>query len=116
MKVAVDIDGTITKWPAACLAIMTAFPDSVILTGYSGRQPVAYEKLLQERIAQLTPIIGVPQRLIHICVGRSISHIAELKGQYCRDNHIDLLIDDHDEYCAAVRKLSPKTAVWKALR
>lgn len=114
MKVAVDIDGTITRWPKACLAIMNAFPGAWILTGYAG-PPLPYEELQRQRIEQLTPILGEVQQPIHICVASSIRGIAKLKGQFCRDRMIDLFIDDHELYCSEVRRISPRTAVLRSI-
>lgn len=116
MRVCVDIDNTLTRWPDACLGILIAFPESWLLTGYSGPQPIDQDSLQYDRRMQVREYIGDLMRPIHICVGNSIHHIGILKGEFCRDNQIDLLIDDNEIYCKAVRKISPRTAVWRAIQ
>ena len=115
MRVAVDIDGTITRWPVACKAILAVFADAVILTG-NLHNGMTQAQLVAGRVEQLRPYIGEATNRIVVCVGSSVQEVGRIKGEFCRDNLIDLLIDDSDIYLDAVRRISPGTARWKAMQ
>ena len=115
MRIAVDIDGTITRWPNQCRVILDTFPDAMILTG-NITNGMTQEQLVEGRRAQLLPFIGEKTRTIVVCTGTTVAGVAHAKGEYCRDNQIDLLIDDSDIYLDAVARLSPKTARWKSMQ
>lgn len=115
MKVAVDIDGTITRWPAACKAVLDAFPDAVILTG-NIENGATQEQFVTARREQLRQYIGETDRDIVVCVGCSVPDVARLKGEYCRDNSIGMLLDDSDIYLDAVAKISPATSRMKSMQ
>ena len=115
MRVAVDIDGTITRWPGQCKAILNAFSDAVILTG-NIHNGMTQAQLVAGRIEQLRPYIGDVTNKIIVCVGSSVQEVGRFKGEYCRDNLVDILIDDSDVYLDAVRRISPGTARWKSMQ
>lgn len=113
--IAIDIDGTTTRYPQQMKRLLDAYPDSVLLTGCSVHDPESADigMLLAGRHAQLEPLIGTVERHIEICVGRNSAEVAEMKGRFCREHSVQLLIDDSPDYCDAVRRLSPATAVLR---
>ena len=115
MFAAIDIDGTVSRHPAVLDIIANAkLESSVFLTGHSNENPATADKtqLLAGRIQQLAAL-GITTHLpIIICVGRNSTEVAEQKGIFCRDNKVELFIDDSINYCEAVRRLSPNTAIF----
>jgi len=112
VKIAFDIDGTITKHPQRMAALMAQFPGWVVLTGgIATPDQIDGHKLARQ--SQLIPFIGeaIDLTLINICLGPSVAEVARLKGEYCRDHQIDILIDDSVEYCRAVQAISPTTTI-----
>lgn len=111
--VAVDIDGTITRYPSVFKEILDAFPYAVILTGCLSDDPSStnHDHLVSGRVQQLTPLIGVPRHEIIVCVGRTVADVANGKGLVCKQRGVSLFIDDSKVYCEAVRKISPSTAI-----
>lgn len=116
VKVAIDIDGTLAAWPSILgplsHAMNTAGWDVVLLTGHSCSDPAQADRagLLDARHRQAEPF-RAGFRDIVVCVGKNSGEVAEQKAAYCRDNGIDLFIDDSRNYCEAVRRVSPKTLV-----
>lgn len=113
MFAAIDIDGTTTRYPYAMRRIVEMCQPSVFLTGHSSVDPSTadMEDLIDGRRKQLAAL-GITQPCtIIVCVGRDSSEVAEQKGAFCRDNNVTLFIDDSLNYCEAVRRLSPKTAI-----
>lgn len=113
LRVAVDIDGTITKFPEVFRRLLGRFPDAIILTGGIDPNPerVDQDVLIAGRIAQLTPIIGPPSNEIVVCVGKTVPQVANMKAAVCLQRTIDIFIDDSTVYCKAVARMSPTTAV-----
>ena len=113
LRVAVDIDGTITAFPDVFRKLLGRFPDAIILTGGIDQDPehVNQDALIAGRVAQLTPIIGPPNNEIVVCVGRTVLDVGRMKAEVCLQRKIDILIDDATVYCKAVARLSPTTAV-----
>lgn len=50
-----------------------------------------------------------------VCVGKDPGQVVQLKGLYCRNNNINVLFDDDQSYCSAVRAISPNTLVLKVI-
>lgn len=113
MKIAVDIDGTITSWPEQFKDMLAKYEDAVILTGSLDRQSSMLDLLTQRR-EQLKPLIGEVKNII-ICIGEDLAQVARLKGTYCKQNNIDILFDNDTNYCLAVRAISPNTLVLKVM-
>ena len=114
MKIAIDIDGTITAWPKQFADILSKYEDAIILTGSLDIRSSMFD-LLSQRREQLKPLLGDIKHKIMICVGKDLGQVAQLKGLYCRNNNIDVLFDDDQSYCSAVRAISPNTLVLKVI-
>jgi hypothetical protein len=117
MKIAIDIDGTITRYPELFRDMLNRYPEAVILTGYAGQdwRGRKQDVLVQQRQAQLLPILGVVSHRIVVCTGATVADVAKAKGEFCRDNAITAIIDDSGVYCRAVRAISPTTAVLQVV-
>ena len=111
-NVAVDLDGTISAFPRQFKEIMRALKIAgnkvVILTGadnpYNGDKEV--------RRAQIASL-GIDESDIDellICRGQDWKEVAEIKGDYCRDNKVDFVFEDSDEFISAIKRKSPSTA------
>lgn len=112
LVIAIDIDGTTTRWPEQ-MKVLAASPCAVVfLTGHSNVNPATADliQLNKGRVAQLQEL-GLFNVPIHVCVGRNSSEVAKQKGEYCRDNNVGLFIDDSLDYCEAVRRISPNTCI-----
>lgn len=44
--------------------------------------------------------------------GATMEEVAIGKGQFCRDNQIDMIFEDNDLFIQHINKLSPKTSTW----
>lgn len=121
MKYAIDIDGTITADPERFRMMMADLVNAetsegnlvICLTGSLsvGADP---EELKQKRVLQLRKIGlegGDDYDDIHVCVGPTPEDVARMKGEYCRDQGVDVFIDDTPMYRKAVKQLSPGTLV-----
>lgn len=127
MKVAIDIDGTLTVWPnelgMLAASLLAAEHEVIILTGFSvsvsNPQSADMAALIDCREKQLQ-LLGLNKYVedfcIKVCVGRNSAEVAELKGAFCRDAGVNWLIDDSPDYCAVVRRLSPGTLVTQVCR
>ena len=117
MQIAIDIDGTITRYPLIFNELICLFRAGahcvVILTGAAVPNPASVDRaaLHTGRLLQLSPLLQEPIPPIEICVGRDPTEVADLKARFCLDHSIDLLIDDSKIYCDWVRSISPRTAV-----
>lgn len=116
MNVAIDIDGTLSVWFSVLgplsKALTVAGHTVVLLTGHSCPDPENADRdnLLHGRRTQVEPFCASFQEII-VCVGRNSTEVAQQKAEYCRNQQIDLFIDDSLNYCAGVRQRSPGTLV-----
>jgi len=114
MKAAIDIDGTLAKWPMILGALSRALKKDgwsvVLLTGALHPDPEKADRagMLRGRQRQVEPF-GAAFDEIVVCAGRTTLQVAWQKAEYCRQHGIDLCIDDSREYTNEIRHLSPKT-------
>jgi hypothetical protein len=108
MKIAIDIDGTITAYPKQLKKIMKN-NYCIILTG--SLNPNAD---INHRINQLKKynITENDYKEIIQCIGKKVVEVAQKKGEYCRNNKIDLIFEDTELYLHLIKKISPKTACF----
>lgn len=125
MRVTIDIDGTLTAWPAVLDAVAKTIlgigGTVVLLTGCTAPDPATVNNagLVESRRRQVRAIPGAADMAvldIVVCVGRDVADVADLKGAYCRDHGVTIVIDDAPEYCAAIRRLSPQTLVLQVVK
>ena len=113
MKYAIDIDGTLSKRPDVFFDLINSLgPDKCVFLTGSTDINVPMEQHQSGRRRQVEGLIG--SRLfveIHICVEETHENVSIAKGNYCRDNGIDVLFDDCERYCNDVSRISPKTLV-----
>lgn len=120
MKVAIDIDGTLTKDPkrlGALIGIMSASANwhVVLLTGQTGDGTLGYKDESSRRAQVESLLPDGPTVPIVICWGKDTKEVAYRKGAYCRAHAIDLFIDNDTSYCQQVREQSPDTLVLQVL-
>lgn len=108
MKIAFDIDGTITEVPKQMKELIRMH-DSVILTG--SLNPNA---TIDGRIEQLRKYDISDEDFDEIvqCIGIDVVDVAKKKGEYCRDNNIDLIFEDSPLYTFWISRISPQTACF----
>jgi hypothetical protein len=112
MHVVVDIDGTITKNPAAFHELLSvlilAGHKATILTGGIGETDVHSND--GARIEQLR-LLGVGLGYVRLisCIAPTTEAVGVLKAEYCRDNHVDIIIDDASYVHDSVAHISPNT-------
>lgn len=111
MKIAFDLDGTITRNPCLFDRMITSFSRDgysvIVLTAAAGELPPSQRPAeVYRRLAA----IGVPMLMDQIvcCDGWE-------KGVKCRELGVDLLVDDSDDVIARVRAESPGTLVFKVV-
>lgn len=115
LRIVVDLDGTISAFPRQFKEIMKALKGAghhvTILTGadnpFSGDTEVRRTQIKALGIDDA----DIDQMLI--CRGSDWSAVAEMKGDYCRDNKIDFVFEDSDAFISAIKRKSPDTACVK---
>ncbi len=109
MKIAIDIDGTITECPEFFVFLTKLFRPEHEIHIITGRKQT--ERIETEE--QLTAL-GIEYHHLHI-VGPKKSYLTEetmwtRKGDFCREHNIDVLFEDMDEFIEHIPK---STLVFK---
>jgi hypothetical protein len=116
VKIAIDIDHTITANPEFFRVFiesqLQAGNEIHILTGGMGGQvgnfesPAArVEQLEHLGITSYTKLVQVTRRVQHPDIGIG-------KGEYCRINGIDMVIEDDILYIREISRISPRTQAF----
>jgi hypothetical protein len=119
MKIAVDLDGTITAVPFFFEVLMRACQRGqmtegitlIILTACFNGQPTREEKEALLRHHNLFE--GTHYDELVIVEGVDLHERGTRKAVYCRDHQVDAIFEDCDIYIDLIRKISPKTACWR---
>lgn len=125
MHYAIDIDGTITTYPAAfreLIGAMRTYGNRVtVLTGGVSLRAITPEDYIHAkaaRINQLIPLIGSDLTEwveAHPCLGMSHDEVMRMKAEWIKANAVDCFMDDDLGYCEMARKASPKTLVLRVM-
>jgi hypothetical protein len=116
MRIAIDIDNTITANPAFFRRFiedqMRAGNEVHILTGGVSipegnveSPPHRVRQLKSYGIESYTRLVQVTRRSQHPDIG-------EGKGEYCRDNRIDMVLEDDVLYVQEISRISPDTQAF----
>jgi hypothetical protein len=116
MKIAVDIDGTITANPRFFRLFienqLKAGNEVHVLTG-SVRNTEEDAVSPPDRVEQLAKLgITAYTRLVQITRREQHPDIGIGKGVYCRDNGIDMILEDDVLYIWEIKKMSPETQAF----
>lgn len=123
MKIAIDIDGTITRLPKFFKQFIDSFIDNDneihILTGAKpnsrndGNNKEGNYSNLPNRMKQLKKY-GIENYTVLISVLRETDTpgVAEGKGDYCKENKIDIIFEDNSKYAEAIKRISPHTIIF----
>lgn len=109
--IAIDIDGTITKHPKEFLELMLALKPNhrvTVLTGSIG------QGIESQRVQQLKSL-GISENAytsLVIAVDASTQGVADKKGQFCRDQKVDMIFEDTPMYLEAIKRISPSTCCF----
>ena len=116
MRIAIDIDHTITANPTFFATFIENQLDRGneihILTGGTSSPEGDYESP-QERVEQLARI-GITRYTHLVQITRLIQYpdIGIGKAEYCRNNGIDMIIEDDILYVREVKRISPSTQAF----
>lgn len=121
MKVAIDVDGTLTRHPRELGELMRSLTGAghrvVVLTGCACPEPQAadVEGLVGQRARQLDAlgITAAHRDGIEVCVGRSSAEVSLKKALWLSDSGADVFIDDNEAYCREARRLRPGLVILK---
>jgi hypothetical protein len=113
MKIAIDIDRTITANPQ----FFRLFIENQLKAGneihvLTGRVANAEADMVSppDRVEQLARLgITTYTRLVQITRRMQYPDIGAGKGVYCRDNGIDMIIEDDELYVREISRVSPGT-------
>jgi hypothetical protein len=116
MRIAIDIDNTITSNPRFFRLFMEnqllAGNEIHVLTGKVASR-VEDEENPEERIEQLARLgITSYTRLVQITRTSQHPDIGTGKGEYCRDNEIDMIFEDDIFYIREISRISPVTQAF----
>jgi hypothetical protein len=120
MKIAIDIDKTITANPQFFRIFienqLKAGNEVHVLTGrVAGREedevspPDRIKQLAKLGITAYTCLVQITRRNQHPDIGMG-------KGAYCRDNAIDMILEDDVLYIMEITRLSPETQPFLIMR
>jgi hypothetical protein len=113
---AIDVDNTLTRYPAQMKQLLLSNPNNVFLTGHNTSTGMQNPEELQAfRRKQITEYIGEFDNRIIIVTGADGPAIAKAKGEYCRDANVQIFIDDDEGFCQFVRHYSPTTVVLRVM-
>lgn len=112
MRFAVDIDQTVTAWPAEFATIMEALMNQghgvVMLTGCLEPDNFTEEER-EEELEELGLYKGQHYDSIKIAHGTSFEGIAKDKAKFCKENEVNVDFDDDKQYQRAIRNMSSST-------
>lgn len=106
MKIAFDIDGTLTRFPKQLREIMIK-NYSIILTGSLSDLP-NYDA----RYKQLDNI-GISKtdfNEIIICCGKTVQEVALKKAEICKEMKIEMIFEDTKIFLDEINKINPEIA------
>jgi hypothetical protein len=110
-KIAFDLDETLdhgTALARLCNALNRCRDLEIIVL--SAR--TVSEATLQEKFEKVQKLgVTITQKQLHVVQGGTDTARAYAKGAFCRDNRIDLFIDNNRVYCDHVLAMSPHTTV-----
>ena len=111
MKIAIDIDGVITNNPkffSNFIRNQTRGGNEIfILTSRLINDETKTDK---NRVLQLSKMqITEYAKLVSIVRDKQYPDCGIGKGEFCRDNDIDLIIEDDKNYLTEIKRISPKT-------
>jgi hypothetical protein len=105
MKIAIDIDGTIGRYPERFAGMMTAFKKQghqvIVLTG-AGTHAERTASLSKRGINQGTEYDG-----LNIVTGSNLNELAAGKAGFLHGWAADVFVDDCELYCEYARRLCP---------
>ena len=116
MRIAIDIDGTITSSPT----FFARFIENQLLAGneihiLTGGVALPEEDLESPpyRIRQLKSYgITSYTRLVQVTRRSQYPDIGVGKGEYCRNNRIDMIMEDDVHYIKEISRISPDTQAF----
>jgi hypothetical protein len=110
-KIAFDLDETLdhgTALARLCNALNRC--RDVEITVLSARKMT--EVTIKEKFSKVQSLgVTVTSKQLHVVQGETDTARAYAKGAFCRDNQIDLFIDNNRVYCDHVLAMSPHTTV-----
>lgn len=116
MRIAIDIDDTITANPEFFRLFienqLQAGNEIHLLTGRKGATEANMESP-DNRVEQLRKL-GITRYTRLVQIARKAQHpdIGTGKGEYCRDNAIDMVIEDDIRYIQEIARVSPRTQAF----
>lgn len=110
-KIAFDLDETLdhgTALARLCNALNRC--RDVEITVLSARKMT--EATIKEKFSKVQSLgLAIGHQQLHVVQGETDTARAYAKGAFCRDNQIDLFIDNNRVYCDHVLAMSPHTTV-----
>lgn len=118
MLVAVDIDGTLSKYPTTLGNLIRSLHNNyhcvILLTGaITDKEEITTNP--ESRCNQVRELIGENNHTIIQCQATTHERVAQMKAGYCRTKEVDMLIDDDPLYCETCKRASPNTLVLKVV-
>jgi hypothetical protein len=111
-KIAFDLDETLdhgTALARLCNAVNRSCSEVEVIV-LSAR--MMNEATVREKFSKVERLgIAIHPKQLHVVHGETNEARAYAKAIFCRDNQIDLFIDNNRVYCDHVRTMSPNTTV-----
>jgi UDP-N-acetylglucosamine 2-epimerase len=108
-KIAFDLDQTLDYGTALARLFNTLNPhvELIVLSARTSTDPTVADKL--KKVEGLGIVIKPEQ--LHVVLGETNEARAYAKAVYCRDQQIDIFIDNNRSYCDLVKSVSPRTTI-----
>src|SRR4029077_15824406 len=108
-----DIDGTLSERPMIFATVMEAllkaghqvYPLTAAMSSWG-------PDIEARRLAQLSKLgfeKGIHFTDVVVCVAGTLESCGNLKGQFCKDMNVSLMVEDTSIYADAIKRLSPAT-------
>lgn len=114
MRIAVDIDGTLSREPENIRDLMKQLMHSrnrvIVLTGCLYDQPSEAERIKQLKDLGVTK--GIHYTSLVRISGFTHRQVSYGKAMYCRDTQVDMIFEDDDQYISDINQMSPRTTCF----
>jgi hypothetical protein len=114
MKIAIDLDGTLTRDTDRMQALMKELikggNEVYILSCCLKNTPTERERMKQIKLLGLAKGVDFTDHIFF-----SVDKVEEMYGAeatWCRDNWIDFVFEDEDAFIMTINKVSPFTSTW----
>lgn len=111
MKIGIDLDGTLDKYPEKFELLIYEWirqgNEVHVITGTLNKQLHKAEEGKNKKLKRLN--LDIKGIFLTVVRGKTIKEVGKRKGLYCREQMIDMMIEDTELYLEEIKNYSPYT-------